>query len=255
MSLLLAEVLSPINILSKYLQTSTLVYTSITTVSFLHISGQRNHLGHELRGHDKASQHKPSTLIKKFLAEISYSFVDDLITEIKEALVVDNPILEVFNIFSIETQSEEYRREQMHILCNHYGDKLNNIYQGDSTPAEVIISALEQKVEFQDFFCTFDEVVKELNDQAKKQAQQKVLKGQIKQKDIPEYLTTIKPTLSNVYSKMCSECSVHNFPNNVKLLKFALLISPSTSGIKHGFSIMNLLVSHLHISLSKNNID
>ena len=122
-----------------------------------------------------------------------------MISEIKEALVVDNPILEAFNIFSMETQSEEYRREQMHNLCNHYGDQINDVYQGDSTPAEAIISTLEQEVEFQDFFCTFDEVVKELNDQAKKQAQQKVLKGEIKQKDIPEYLNTIKPTLSDIY--------------------------------------------------------
>ena len=73
-------------------------------VSFHHISGQRNHLGCELHGCDKASQHEPSALIQKFLAEISYSFVDDLISEIKEALVVDNPILEAFNIFSMETQ-------------------------------------------------------------------------------------------------------------------------------------------------------
>ena len=87
MLLLLAEVLNPINILSKCLQTSTLVYASITAkvnnlieklhtikdslsdpqvadsklkffnwaVSFLHISGQRNHLGRELRGRDKRS--------------------------------------------------------------------------------------------------------------------------------------------------------------------------------------------------------
>ena len=135
--LLLAEVLNPINILSKYLKTSTLVYTSISAkvnhltekmhiikdslsdpqvadsklkffnkaVSFLHINGQKNHLGHELCGHDKASQHKPSALIKKCLAGIGYSFVDDLISEIKESLVVDNPILEAFNIFSMETQS------------------------------------------------------------------------------------------------------------------------------------------------------
>ena len=89
---------------------------------------------------------------------------------------------------------------------------INDVYQGDLTPAEAIISTLEQEVEFQDFFCTFDEVVKELNDQTKKQAQQKVLKGEIKQKDIPEYLNTIKPTLSDVYSKMCSEESFHNFP-------------------------------------------
>ena len=105
--LLLAEVFNLINILLKYLQTSTLVYASITTkvnhlieklhiikdslfdpqvadskqkffnkaVSFLHISGQRSHLGCELHGCDKASQHKPSTLIKKFLGEIGYSFV------------------------------------------------------------------------------------------------------------------------------------------------------------------------------------
>ena len=135
MLLLLAEVLNPINILSKYLQTSTLVYASITAkvnhlteklhiikdslsdpqvadsklkffnkaVSFLHISGQKNHLGSELRGRDKASQLEPSALIKQFLAEIGYSFVDDLISAIKEALVVDNQILEAFNIFSMET--------------------------------------------------------------------------------------------------------------------------------------------------------
>ena len=137
MLLLLAEVSNLIHILSKYLQTSTLVYASISTkvnhlieklhiikdslsdpqvadsklkffnkaVSFLHINGQKNHLGHELCGHDKASQHKPSALIKKCLAGIGYSFVDDLISEIKESLVVDNPILEAFNIFSMETQS------------------------------------------------------------------------------------------------------------------------------------------------------
>ena len=73
------------------------------------------------------------------------------------------------------------------------------IYQGDSTPAEVVISSLKQEFEFQDFFCTFDEVIKELNDQAEKQAQHKVFKGEIKQKDIPKYLNTIKPTLSKVY--------------------------------------------------------
>ena len=178
-----------------------------------------------------------------------------MISEIKEALVVDNPILEAFNIFSMETQSEEYRREQMHNLCNHYGDQINDVYQGDSTSAEAIISTLEQKVEFQDFICTFDEVVKELNNQAKKQPQQKVLKGEIKQKDVPAYLNTIKPTLSDVYSKMCYERSVHNFPNNMKLLKIALLITPSASGVERGFSVMNLLVSPLLKSLSKNNID
>ena len=53
---------------------------------------------------------------------------------------------------------------------------------------------------------------------------------------------------------MCSEGSVHNFPYNKKFLKLALLITSSTSGVKRHFSVMNLLVSLLHKSLSENNI-
>ena len=107
-----------------------------------------------------ASQHNSSALIEIFHAEISYSFVNDLISEIKESLVVDNPILEAFNIFNMETQSEEYRRKQMYVPCNHYGYQIKNLYEGDSTPAGFIISTLEQEVEFQGFFCSFDEVIK-----------------------------------------------------------------------------------------------
>ena len=131
MLILLTEVLNLINILSSYLQTSTLVYTLITkkvihlidklhiirdslsdpqvadrklnffneAVSFFHISGQRNNLGCELCGHDMASQHDPSALIQKFLAEIGYSFGDDLILKLKEALVIDNPFLEAIHFF------------------------------------------------------------------------------------------------------------------------------------------------------------
>ena len=68
--------------------------------------------------------------------------------------------IEAFNIFSMETQSEEYRREQINVLCNRNGNRINDVYQGDSTTSEAFISTLEQEVEFQDFFFTFDEVVK-----------------------------------------------------------------------------------------------
>ena len=53
---------------------------------------------------------------------------------------------------------------------------------------------------------------------------------------------------------MCSEDSVHNSLNNMKLLSLALLIPPSTSGVKCGFSVMNLLVLPF-TSLNKNDID
>ena len=99
----------------------------------------------------------------------------------------------------METKSEEYRREQMNIFVITMEIKSTadtRVIQPQQRPS---LSVLEQDVEVQDFFCIFGEVAKELNDQAKKQSQQKVLKGKIKQKVIQEYLNTIKPTLSNKY--------------------------------------------------------
>ena len=99
----------------------------------------------------------------------------------------------------METKSEEYRREQMNIFVITMEIKSTadtRVIQPQQRPS---LSVLEQDVEVQDFFCIFGEVAKELNDQAKKQSQQKVLKGKIKQKVMQEYLNTIKPTLSNKY--------------------------------------------------------
>ena len=64
----------------------------------------------------------------------------------------------------------------MHIFCNHYGNQISDVYQGDSTPVEALISTLEQEVEFQDFFCTFNEVNKELNDKQRNNLNRKFLK-------------------------------------------------------------------------------
>lgn len=114
MLLLLAEVLSLINNLLKYLQTSTLLYCSISlkvqrlldllkrikdalanhdavdtdlkyfnkALPFLQISAERNELGHNLRGRDLACQNDPQELVQKSLIHTGYSFMDDLIREI-----------------------------------------------------------------------------------------------------------------------------------------------------------------------------
>ena len=54
---------------------------------------------------------------------------------------------------------------------------------------------------------------------------------------------------------MCSEGSVRNLTNNIKLLRLALLIPPSTSGVERDFSVKKLLVSSSRTSLNENNID
>ena len=58
-----------------------------------------------------ASQHDPNSLIQKFLTEIGYSFIDDMVSEIKEALVGYYLILEDFKIFNMETQKNIERNK------------------------------------------------------------------------------------------------------------------------------------------------
>ena len=54
---------------------------------------------------------------------------------------------------------------------------------------------------------------------------------------------------------MCSEGTARNFSNDMKLLRLALHIPISTSGVERGFTVTNLLVSPLRKSFNDNNID
>ena len=44
-------------------------------------------------------------------------------------------------------ETEEYRREQMNVLCNQYRNQIKDVYQGDLTPSEANISILKQETE------------------------------------------------------------------------------------------------------------
>ena len=287
MLLLLAEVLAPINNLSKYLQTSTLLYCSVSVkverllerlhrikdalvnhnaidsnlkyfnkaLSFLQISADRNDLGRNLRGRNLVSQHDPHELIRNFLVHTGYSFMDNLRAEIEEALTGDNKSLEAFNVFNTEPKPEHYRSEQLDILCDHYGVEITDVYEGDSRRAESVISAVEQKVERDDFFEEFDDTIVQLNEDVKKEARRKLSRGELKQSEMCEFVNSNKPTSSNIYTAMCKEGCARRFPNTMQLFKLALLIPPTTSGVERGFSVMNLLISPLRATLNERNVD
>ena len=287
MLLLLAEVLAPINNLSKYLQTSTLLYCSVSikverllarlrrikddlvnhdstdsilkyfnkALPFLQISANRNDLGRNLRGRDMANQHDPHELIRKFLAHTGYSFMDNLIAEIDEALTDNNKLLEAFNVFNTESGPEHRRSEHLDILCDHYGVEITDVYQGDATRAESVISSIEQKVERNDFFEEFDDMIIRLNEEVKKEARRKMSRGELKQSEMCEFVNSNRPSPSNVYTAMSNDGCARRFPNTMQLFKLALLIPPTTSGVERGFSVMNLLVSPMRATLNEQNVD
>ena len=122
--LLLAEVLASINIFSKYLQTSNLAYLSVISklnkllsclneikeslqnhnsldstlkffskaMPFLKICNQRNDLGRNVRNRQLMpgddDHHKE--MIQEFINGTASQFIDDLVTEIEEALSTNN---------------------------------------------------------------------------------------------------------------------------------------------------------------------
>ena len=286
MMLLLAEVLAPINNLSKFLQTSTLLYTSVTTkvnslidrlhkikdglenhdsvdtnlkffnraTTFLQISSERNDLGRNLRGRTRVGE-EPNVLVTSFLARTGYSFMDDLIREISDALIEENPILLAFNVFNLEDQSNDYRQDQLNILSAHYGDNKIDNYENDVNRADALINAGEVTGEVELFFEEFHDSLGDLNSQLKRDARLKMAKGELTQNTMEDYLYQHRVTATNVYVTMSTKGCMGRVPNIMKLFKLALMIPPSTSGVERGFSVMNLLISPLRTTLNERNVD
>ena len=167
--MLLAEVLSPIIIFSKYLQTSTLLYCNVgakldrllqrlhlikdslkdqdsvetplkffsKVKHFLEISSQRNDLGLNTRGRTLATELEPDEHVQNFLP-IAYSFLDDLIDQLTEELTDTNAVLPTFNIFnpSNVNKSSSHRNEQIEILLNQYGKDITDVLNNHSNSAQ-----------------------------------------------------------------------------------------------------------------------
>ena len=127
MLLLLAEVLASINLFSNFPQTVTLIYNSLSAklnrildrlarikeelqnldnnetdlkyfpkeLSLLKLSSERNDVGRNLRDRRLVHSESPE-LVNKFLQNITYGFIDDLIKEIDTALTDDSPIIPPF---------------------------------------------------------------------------------------------------------------------------------------------------------------
>ena len=121
-----------INMFSKFLQTGTLIYSSVSAkvnnllecllrikeelkdhdsvetdlkffckaVPFLKVSSERIDLGRNLQDRTLVSQNEsPDELVIKFLQSTGYNFLDDLIQEIRAALTDECPIIPAFNVF------------------------------------------------------------------------------------------------------------------------------------------------------------
>ena len=286
--MLLAEVLSPINIFSKYLQTSTLLYCDVgakldrllqrlhlikdslkdpdsvdtplkffsKVTSFPEISSQRNDLGRNTRGRTLATELEPDEHVQNFLP-IAYSFLDDLIDQLTEELTDTNAVLPVFNIFNHSNvyKLSSHRNEQMEILLNHYGKDITDILNNHSNSVKSLVSIQQQHLEQENFFGEFDDTAADLLANVKSFARRKLNCGEMNQEQMQLCITSNTPSSNDIYMQLVKAGALVRFPTTMKLHRLSLLILPSTSGVERAFSVMNLLVSPLRKTLNENNVD
>ena len=121
-------------------------------VSFLNTSAERNQLGRNLRSTTLAAEHDPRDLINTFLNSIGYGFVDDLIKEIKEQMLDDNPMLPAFNVFMPSNSSSLLdQNEQLQNLRDQCGVALTDTLNRKSVDVAPLINVSEQQLKAFEF--------------------------------------------------------------------------------------------------------
>ena len=209
-------------------------------VLFLNISAERNQLGRNLRSTMLAAEHDPRDLVNTFLNSIGYGFADDLIREIKEQMLDDNPMLPAFNVFmSSNDTSLLDQNEQLQILRDHYGVALTDTLNRKSVDVAPLINVSEQALEASEFFIEFDETYMAymaLQERVKLEAKNKISSAELKSSDEYDYINARKPSPSQVYAAMCESGCLVRFTETMKLFKFAPLVPPSTLEVDLGFS-------------------
>ena len=117
--------------------------------------------------------------------------------------------------------------------------------------ANCLISKNDQQAEVQYFVTEFNETFKKLKANVLEEANCKLRLNQLKREEMESYIAQHRSIPDNIYSTICFYGYQRQFPETMKLFKFALLIPPNTANIERGFSMMNLQISPLRTSWAR----
>ena len=196
--------------------------------------------------------------VNNVLYEIGYNFVERLLEEVNKALEEASDVLIAYDVFNPDNDQRKsmlYSEEQISVLANHHGNEIFDEYNGDTVHTNCLISKNDQQVEVQYFVTEFNETFEKLKANVLEEANCKLWLNQLQCEKMESYIAQHWPILEDIYSTMCFDGYQWQFPETMKLFKFALLIRPSMVNVEWGFSTMNLLISLLCMSLGKKNLD
>ena len=237
---------------------SILVQSISIVVKFLAISAERMELACPLRSRVLLNVDEIKVKVNNFLYEIVYYFVERLPEEVNKTLKEASDVLIAYDAFNPDNDQRKsmlYCEKQFSVLANHYGNQIFDKYSGEIVHANCLISKNDQQAEVQYFVTEFNETFKKLKANVLEETNCKLRLNQLKREEMESYIAQHRSIPDNVYSTMCFYGYQRQFPETMKLFKFALLIPPNTANIERGFSMMNLQISPLRTSLGEKNLN
>ena len=274
--LLLADVLNHVNRFSRYLQTRNLIFGTVTrkfsqlkdalfelsiadgpsfqehAIQFLSISRERMALGRRLRGHNLFDDGEYfQERIVNFIRPVRTPFMAELI----KALELNDPVLLAYDVFNVTTTfTKEERYDHIKTLANLYGEPKSSMFQGEINTAFALFE--NQNIgdaTINQFFDDFDEAVKREQIKLNSKIKDMVRLHQLTVDEVENHKVEHPVSLDSVYADMYVDRDF--YPELMKLLKLALLSTPSTANVERGFSVLTLLVTKHRNSLAPKSIN
>ena len=168
--------------------------------------------------------------INGFITTVAAPMIDHLIKEITDAMKETSPVLTAFDLFNPNSlnKSTEKHKQDLEVLCQHYGQVLIDDYENVTVTAEPIVNNVEADSELYDFAQEFESINESLSEEVKLNANKLLLSGKIKSDEVSSYLINNAPTLEDIYKRFAAEGSLTTYPNLAHLFRICLLIPPST---------------------------
>ena len=193
------------------------------------------------------------TLITKFKSNVKTPFMSDLNAELNYVLKINDPVLLAFDVFNVCVNfPQEERKLHTKVLLTFYGTAHSSTFQSNNSVAPAVLKGITDDETIRSFFEHFKfccERRKKRNNEIKTL----VPLGKLKATHVDECKDEHPFKLDRVYANMYVDKESH--PSMIKLLGFALLITPGTASVEQGFSFLTVLCIKQRNRLSPKNID
>ena len=253
-----------VNRFSKYLQNKNLIFATIdrkfiqmreailamkdiggpsfkdNVMQFLRMSHERMELACQLRynrllGEEETIEER----LAYFNMEIKKPFLTELIQELDQALQLDDPVFLAFDAFNVTSSfTESERLDKIKVLLEFYGTMKSSTFKNETKVAAALISK-ENVTEdsIKSFLVSFDNAITQAQEKLNAAIRELVRTKQLESHKVESYKEEHPVSLDTVFRDIYTERD--HYPELLKLVKFALLIKPSTANVERGFCFVS----------------